>query len=328
MRWGVLSTARIARKTVIPAIGAAANAELVAIASRDGERSEKVGQEFGIPRRYGSYEALLSDAEVDAVYAPLPNALHGRWTIAAAEAGKHVLCEKPLAPTAAECERMRAAALSHGVGLMEGFMYRFHPRTERLIEMVRGGAVGAVHSIHSTFTFPLTRPADVRWSPDLGGGSLLDVGCYCVNVSRTLAGGEPLEAQAWQSTARCGVDERLHGSLRFAGGVVAQFDCGFTTDRRQWVEVAGSEASLVMASAFRPGAGDREIFEHRGLETRRHAIDGDDEFRRMFEHFGDAVATGRPFRYGLDDAVANLRAIEALLASARCGGQPVAVADR
>lgn len=325
LRWGVLSTARIARKTVIPSLQAARNATLVAIASRDVGRAEQVGAEMGIGRRHGSYEELLADPDIDAVYLPLPNALHGRWAIAAAEAGKHVLCEKPLAPTAAECERMHAAARAHDVRLMEGFMYRFHPRTDRLVSMVREGAIGDLHAIHATFTFPLTRPDDVRWSPDLGGGALLDVGCYCVSASRTLAGAEPVEAQAWQSIARCGIDERLAGALRFADGLVAQFDCGFTTDRRQWLEVAGADASLVVASAFRPDPGRCDIIEHRGVETVRHGIEGDDEFRLMFEHFGEAVLDRAPFRYGVADAAANLRAIEALLRSARAGGKPVAI---
>lgn len=170
LRWGVLSTSNIGRKAVNPAIQASTNGELAAVASRDEERARTFAQEEGIPASYGSYDALLEDGEIEAVYNPLPNSLHREWTIRAAEKGKHILCEKPLALSAAECREMEAAASANGVKLMEAFMYRFHPRTEKVLEMVRAGAVGEVRQIRSSFTFLLTRPDDIRWDRELGEG--------------------------------------------------------------------------------------------------------------------------------------------------------------
>ena len=178
LRFGVLSTANIGRAAVNPAIQAARNAELVAVASRDGERAREFAAQGAIPRHHGSYEALLDDPEIDALYIPLPNSLHREWAIRAAEKGKHVLCEKPLALTAAEGREMAAAADAHRVKLMEAFMYRFHPRTEKVIELVRGGRIGELRAIRSAFTFRLTRPDNIRLKPELGGGALMDVGCY------------------------------------------------------------------------------------------------------------------------------------------------------
>ncbi|MDX1495553.1 MAG: Gfo/Idh/MocA family oxidoreductase, partial [Longimicrobiales bacterium] len=177
VRWGVLSTANIGRAAVNPAIQASSNGELVAVASRDADRARAFASEHGIPESCGSYEALLERDDIDAVYIPLPNSMHREWTIRAAEAGKHVLCEKPLALDAAECEEMEAAAAEAGVKLMEAFMYRFHPRTERVVEMLREGVVGEPKTVRSTFTFRLRSRDNIRLDPDLGGGALMDVGC-------------------------------------------------------------------------------------------------------------------------------------------------------
>ncbi len=326
LRWGVLSTANIGRAAVNPAIRASRNGELVAVASRDAARAREFAQAHDIPRHHGSYEALLDDPDIDAVYVPLPNALHREWTIRAAEAGKHVLCEKPLAMTASECREMADVAEQAGVRLMEAFMYRFHPRTERLLELVHGGVAGDVRAIHSAFTFRLTRPGNIRMSAELGGGALMDVGCYCVNVSRTVLGAEPVEARAWAEWAETGVDARLAGALRFESGVVAQFDCALDLERREAVEVAGTDAWLSVDSAFLPGTGDVEIVEHRGRgDVARHTITGVDEYRLMVEHFADAVLTGAPLRYDAAEAAANMAAIEALYRSARNGGRPAEV---
>jgi predicted dehydrogenase len=326
LRWGVLGTANIGRAAVNPAIQASRNGTLLAVASRDGERARAFAAKHGIPRSHGSYEALLSDTEIDAVYIPLPNNLHAPWTIRAAERGKHVLCEKPLGLTAAECREMEHAASAHGVKLMEAFMYRFHPRTEKAVELARSGALGTVRSIRSTFTFRLTRANDIRLDPAMGGGALMDVGCYCVNVSRTLAGAEPVEAQAWATWGESGVDEQLSGALRFEDGLVAQFDCALTMERRESYEVAGTDASLTVETGFRPGDGNVMIVEHRARgEEACHEITGADEYRLMVEHFSDCVLHDRPVRYPALEAVANMAVIEALYRSARLGGQPVAI---
>ncbi|UCC24037.1 MAG: Gfo/Idh/MocA family oxidoreductase [Gemmatimonadales bacterium] len=347
LRWGVLSTANIGRIAVNPAIRASRNGRLVAVASRDISRAQDFVDAMPAetapgsgsanlipPRALGSYEALLEDPDVDAVYIPLPNSLHREWTLRAVEAGKHVLCEKPLA-TAEECMEMDAAARAHGVKLMEAFMYRFHPRTERVVEMVREGRVGDVRVIRSAFTFRLTRPDNIRLDRRLGGGALMDVGCYCVNVSRTLLGAEPVAAQAtarWtggylDAGPETAVDDEMTCILHFEGGVRAHFDCSLTMERCEYYEVAGTEGHLRVESAFLPGTGPVVIQEHRGrTPVQEHPLEGEDEYRLMVEHFADCALQDRPVRYPATEAAANMRAIQALYRSALNGGSAVAVA--
>lgn len=326
LRWGVLGTANIGRAAVNPAIQASHNGTLTAVASRDADRARAFARETGIPQHHGRYEDLLDDPGVDAVYIPLPNRLHREWTIRAAEAGKHILCEKPLAMDAAECLEMEAAAEANGVRLMEAFMYRFHPRTERLVALVREGAVGQVQAVRSCFTFRLTNPSNIRLDAALGGGALMDVGCYCVNVGRTLVGEEPERVQAFAEWGETGVDLRMAGTLQFPGGVLASFDCALTLDRRETCEVAGTEGTLRIDPAFLPGTGDVVLEEIRGRSpVQPHVVPGVDQYRRMVEHFADAVLHDRPLRYPPREAAANLRVIEALDRSAREGGRPVDV---
>jgi xylose dehydrogenase (NAD/NADP) len=322
IRWGVISTANIGRAAVIPAIQASRNGELVAIAGRDAGKAEAFAAKLGIPRAYGSYEALLATEDIDAVYIPLPNSLHREWTLRAAEMGKHILCEKPLGLTAQECLDMEAAADRNQVKLMEAFMYRFHPRTEKVLEMVRAGRLGDLRMIHSAFTFRLTRPDNIRLKPELGGGSLMDVGCYCVNISRTAAGAEPVEVQALARWGRSGVDEQMVGTLRFANGLLAQFDCALTLERREVYELAGTEALLSVPAAFLPGEEDAAIQETRSRGSQeQHETHGVDEYRLMAEHFADCILHDRPPRYPASEAAANMRVIEALYRSAREDGR-------
>lgn len=324
LRWGIISTANIGKWAVIPAIQASSNGEVVAVASRDAQKGEAFAAELGIPRSFGSYETLLEDAEVDAIYNPLPNSMHLEWSIKAAEKGVHVLCEKPLALDAAECDQMQAAADANGVKLMEAFMYRFHPQTAKVVELVREGALGDLRFIHSAFTFRLTRPDNIRWNPDLGGGSLMDVGSYCVNISRTVAGQEPVEVQAFARWSPSGVDEQLAGTMRFESGVLAQFDCALSMERREMYEVAGTDASLEVPAAFLPGKESTTIWERRGRgEAVEHTVEGVDEYQLMVEHFADCVLYDRPLRYPVAEAAANMRTIEALYRSARDGGKLV-----
>ena len=325
LRWGVLSTANIGRKAVNPAIQASSNGELVAVASRDPESAAALARAAAIPRHHGSYQALLNDEGVDAVYVPLPNGLHREWTVRAAEAGKHILCEKPLAVTAAECRDMERAAEANGVQLMEAFMYRFHPQTERVLELIALGAVGDLRSIRSSFSFHLARPDDIRWSAELGGGALMDVGCYCVNVSCTMAGAEPVEVQAWAAWGTSGVDEQLAGTLRFDNGVLAQFDCSLTMGRHETYEISGTEGRLRVPAAFLPGTGDAFIHEWHPGEDTVHTVAGADEYILMVEHFADCVLSGQALRYSASEAARNMRVIEALLRSAHDGGRPVRV---
>lgn len=327
LRWGVLSTARIGRNSVIPALKASSNGALVAVASRDESAARAFAAECGIPRHHGSYDALLADSGIDAVYIPLPNSLHAEWTIRAVERGKHVLCEKPLALSAADCLRMQRAADANGVKLMEAFMYRFHPRTEHAIALARSGALGAIRSVRSVFTFRLLRPNDVRFDPALGGGALLDVGCYCVNVSRTIAGEEPVEVQAWATWSDKGVDLALAGALRFANGLVAHFDCALDTERRELYEIGGTDASLTADWSFAPGPGELALVERRAQrEEVRHAFAATNQYRFMVEHFADCALNSRPLRHTAHEAAANMAVIEALYRSAREGGAPQSVA--
>jgi len=324
--WGTLSTANIGRAAVNPAIQASRNGALLAVASRDPARAEAFGEEWGIPTRYGSYDALLADERIDAVYNPLPNSLHLEWTLRAAEAGKHILCEKPLGLNEAECREMAAAARANGVKLLEAFMYRFHPRTERVLEMVGEGRVGDLRTIRSAFTFRLTRPDNIRLDPELGGGALMDVGCYCVNVSRTMVGAEPAEVQARAVWTETGVDGQLAGMLRFENDVLATFDCALTMERSEFYEVAGTDGVLRVPAAYLPGTKDVAILEHRGRgEVVEHRSPGADEYLLMVEHFADCVLDDRPLRYSAEEAALNMRVIEALYRSARAGGAPMSV---
>ncbi|HZW04951.1 MAG TPA: Gfo/Idh/MocA family oxidoreductase [Anaerolineaceae bacterium] len=327
LRWGVLSTANIGRVAVCPAIQASANGELLAVGSRSAGKAQAFAEALGIPRAYGSYEALLADPELGAVYIALPNSLHKEWAIRAAEAGKHILCEKPLALNAGECLEMNAAARANGVQLMEAFMYRFHPRTAKVLDVIRTGALGPLEALEATFTFRLRNPENIRYNRELGGGALMDVGCYCVNWFRTAAGRQPVEVCAWANWAETGVDRNLIGMLRFEGGLLAHFTCSLSAERRETCLAAGQDAYLEIPAAFLPGAGPVEYWETRDRQARQvFPVDGADEYRLMVEHFADCVQTGRPPRYSPLEAAENMQVIAALLESARSDGRPVRVA--
>lgn len=329
LRWGILSTANIGRVAVVPALQTAEGAEVVAVASRDRTRAEEFAQGLGIPKVHGSYEDLLADPEIDALYIPLPNRLHAEWTIRAAEAGKHILCEKPLAMDAVECDTMARAAADQGVVLMEAFMYRFHPRTSKVLELLSQGAVGDPRTVRTAFTFRLRSPENIRLSAELGGGALMDVGCYCVNAARTLFGSEPVAAQAsarWTGGSPGeGVDDELTGVLHFPGGVRAHFDCALTQERWEFYEVAGTEGVLRVDSAFLPGTGEVTATVHRSGAVEEHRVEGDDQYRLMVEHFMACVREGSSPRWDAAEAAANMSAIGALYRSAKAGGTVVAI---
>lgn len=318
----MLSTSNIARAALIPAIQHSTNGELVAVASRDPQRARDFAAKLAIPVSYTSYDALLSAKDIDAVYIPLPNSLHREWTIKAAEAKKHVLCEKPLAMNSNECVEMENAAHRNGVKLMEAFMYRFHPQTQKVLELLRTGAIGDLRLIHSAFTFRVNDPANIRLQPELGGGSLMDVGCYCVNISRTIAGQEPIEVQAYANWASTGVDDQMAGTLRFRNGVLAQFDCSLILSRREFYELIGTEGAIDVPVAFLPGTSETTIRLRQRRNEALHKLQGVDEYRLMAEHFASCVLNDEPLRYPPAEAVANMRVIEALYRSARHGGQP------
>ncbi|WP_158058495.1 Gfo/Idh/MocA family protein [Halorussus halophilus] len=322
MNFGIISTANIGR-AVIPGI-AATDHEVTAVASRDRTKAETFADEFGIANAYGSYEALLADDDLDAVYNPLPNALHAEWTKRAADAGLHVLCEKPLASDAKEAREVSEYCAEQGVTLMEAFMYRYHPRTERAAEVVRE-ELGDVRSVKSSFQFPLDDPEDVRLNPDLAGGSLMDVGCYAVSAARLFLG-EPRRAYATTHDAGdYGVDTKLAGVLEYDDGRTAQVSCGFETSDTQYYRVETEDGWLEAPSAFVPrdDSGGTIEYEVDG----RHVIeefDSTDQYRLEVEHFADCVESGATPNTDGDEAVRNLAVIDALYESAE-KGESVAV---
>jgi len=319
--------AYIGRVAVIPALQRARNARLVAIASRTLARAQEEARRLGIPRAYGSYDGLLEDAEIHAVYIPLPNTLHREWTLRCAAAGKHVLCEKPLAVSAADGEAMIAGCRRHGVALMEAFMYRFHPRTERVLQIVAAGGLGEIRLVRASFTYPARDPrTGIRFDPNLGGGALYDVGCYAVNICRAVLG-DPNDVVASGSIGPTGVEEVAAGALRFDDGRVAVVDCGLTLPRRQEYEIVGAAGHLTVPApdAFLPGEADTEIHLVRGAEREVVTIRGVDQSQRMVEHFGD-VLSGAPLALPPEDAVGNARTLEALHRSLLSGARTAAVA--
>lgn len=310
---GLLSTARI-NEAVLRAARATDRVEVVAVASRDPERAKTYARKHGIERWHGSYESLLADTEVDIVYVSLPNSLHVEWSARALRAGKHVLCEKSLDPRASEVARLYDLAAARSLVLMEGFMYRHHPRTRLLEDLVRSGSVGALRVVRTTFSFTLDVPEDIRLLPELGGGALLDLGCYCVHGTRLLAG-EPERVFAEQVIGPTGVDLRFVGTMRFTGGVLAQFDCAFDLPGRSGLEVVGAEGSIYVAEPW--GSGDPVVEVRRRGEVERIAAEAADAYERELENMRDAVEGTVPALPGREDAVGQARTLEALLESAR-----------
>jgi D-xylose 1-dehydrogenase (NADP+, D-xylono-1,5-lactone-forming) len=323
VRWGIISTAGI-NKRVLPELDESAQVEVMAVASRSQAAADAYSAQEEIPRAYGSYEALLADRDVEAVYIPLPNSLHVEWTVRALEAGKHVLCEKPLDRRAGEVARAFDAAERAGLILSEGFMYRHHPQTRRVEELVASGAVGDLRVLRSAFGFMLDWLEDVRLQADLDGGSLMDVGCYCVSASRLLAG-EPEMAIGRQVVAPNGVDVRFSGMLVFPGDVLAHFDCGFDVPSNSLLEVAGSRGTLRVLTPFLITEPSIELL--RDGATERIEIPHAGSYRLEFEDMSTAIrGAGEPL-LGRADALGQARAIEALYRSADRGGEPVTCAE-
>jgi xylose dehydrogenase (NAD/NADP) len=307
VRWGILSTARINRKLLAGA-REATGVEVVAVGSRDRERGEAFAAEHGIARVHGSYDDLLADPDVEAVYVPLPNSLHVPWAVRALEAGKHVLCEKPLARRAADVEAAFDAAERTGRLLMEGFMWRYHPQTEALVRLAH--EVAPLRVVRAAFGFPLPVEdrGNVRLQEDLEGGALMDVGCYCVSALRLL-GGEP-ERVSGEAVARGGVDGRFAGVLRFPGDVLGIFDCGFDVPPRGGIEVVGEGGTLV---AEDPWHGRAPRLTRDGEEVPVEAVD---PYARELEDLSAAIRGGGRPRLGREDALGQAQTIEALYAAA------------
>jgi xylose dehydrogenase (NAD/NADP) len=319
VRLGLLSTANINR-LVIAGARAAHDVEVMAVASRDSARAEAYAREHGIPRAHGSYEALLADPEVDTVYVSLPNSLHVEWSVRALEAGKHVLCEKPIARCPADVERAFDAAERAGRVLAEAFMYRHHPQMARVAELVRGGAVGQLRAIRAIFSFPLAGAENVRLRPELDGGALMDVGCYCVSGARLLAG-EPERVSGEQRVGASGVDLTFAGTLRFPGDVVATFHCSMELPRRQELEACGSDGTLLAEAPWRADFGG-DLLLDRGGSVERIEIPEANAFQLELEDLAAAIRGERQPLLGRPDALGQARTIDALYASA-VGGEPV-----
>ena len=317
LRWGVLSTANIGTEKVIPAIQRSERCEVVAIASRDAARAEAAAARLGIPTAYEGYESLLADPDVDAVYLPLPNHLHARWAIAAAEAGKHVLCEKPLALTAAQAQDMVDAAESADVLLLEAFMYRLHPSWVAVRDMVTSGRIGDLVAVQSWFSYFNDDPENIRNILDYGGGALMDIGCYAVNLSRMLFAGEPdtVEGTVRRDTVT-GVDTLTSAILGFDSGV-ATFTCSIRAEPDQRVHISGTEGHVSVEIPFNiPGDIPTRVYVTSGGEpptapgTETITIPPANVYTVQAEAFAAIVLDGSPNRFPAIDGVANMRVIE------------------
>jgi D-xylose 1-dehydrogenase (NADP+, D-xylono-1,5-lactone-forming) len=324
LRWGVIGTANIARGVVIPAIQQSTFGSVEVIGSRDLEKARSIAQSLGIGRAVGSYAALLDDSNIDAVYIPLPNALHAEWTIRAAQAGKAVLCDKPLATSAKDAARQIEACSKHGVSLMEGFMYRFHPQTRRVQQLIAYGAIGQVREVHAHLSVNILRTFDasnIRYQAGLGGGSLFDMGCYTVNISRTVFGSEPERVVGrMHIDPTLGVDTSATGILEFAEGT-ATISCSFAADGQGTYTIVGTEGTIEVPRGILPGLGTRAA---QGLvvvvdadgNRREELFEPVNQYRNMVDAFAESVLNKQPPPLPAEDGLNNVKVLEALTRSA------------
>ena len=315
VRFGIVSTAHINR-LVIPPARESDKVEIVAVASRDQARADAYARKWEIERAYGSYEALLADPEVDAVYISLPNTLHAEWSIKAVEAGKHVLCEKPFSRHPEEVEQAFDAAERAGRLLSEAFMYRHNPQAARVVELVRDGAIGELRVVRAVFSYSLYDEENIRLRTDVEGGSLMDVGCYCVSGSRLLAG-EPESVLGRAYVGPSGTDWVFAGSMEFPNDVFALFDCGTCLPNRDELEAIGTEGSLFLDDPWHGRTPVIELRRDGGVE--RIELEVVDSYRLELENLADAIRGDAPLLLGREDAVAQARALEALHRSAETG---------
>jgi len=329
LRWGLLGTARINR-ALIPPLRASNRNRLVAVASRTTERAQAYAREWDIPRSFGSYEAMLADPDVDVIYNSLPNSLHAEWTIKSAQAGKHILCEKPLAVTVEQVDAIAGAARKHGVVVAEAFMYRHQPVILQVQELIRSRAIGELRFVRGSFTYLQNRDADVRLDPNLAGGSIWDVGCYPISFARAMIGAEPVEVFGWQVIGPTGVDVTFTGQMRFPNEVFAQFDCSFRTPFRTAVEVVGSTGIIQVDNPWKSRPQEPILLTRFDSAEKTTSYDETETiiapdmllYLGEVEDMADAVLLGKPPRISLADSRANVATILALLQSAR-QGRPV-----
>jgi D-xylose 1-dehydrogenase (NADP+, D-xylono-1,5-lactone-forming) len=321
VKWGIMSTANIAKKALIPALQNCGNAEITAIASISG-KAEEAAKEFSIPKAYQSYEELLDDPEIQAVYIPLPNTMHKEWVRKAAEKGKHVLCEKPAALNAEDVEEMAEACRSNNVLFMEAFMYQFHPQHQRVRELIAEGAIGEVRHMRSAFTFKLDferNKQNIRLNKGLGGGSIWDVGCYCIHSTRYILGQEPIEAYVKASVQEeFDVDTKASGLLTFEKGVTASFECGFDQPMRDCYEVSGTKGTIKVPFAYRsdrfPGGEVRiSILDEKGTE-KTEVLKGN-QYEIQTNHFSQCILNNEQPVYSPEDTIRNIKVIQACYGS-------------
>ena len=322
IRWGILSTSKIARRAAIPGLQKGEMNEVVAVASRDLARAEEAANSLGLARAYGSYQELIDDPEIDAIYNPLPNHLHVSWSERALEAGKHVLCEKPVGLDAAEAARLLEAARRHPRSkVMEAFMYRFHPQWRKTLECIRSGALGRLRTVHSVFSYFKTDASDIRNRKEIGGGGMLDIGCYCVSLSRLLWGDEPRGVLGVvEFDPDLGIDRLASAVLQFPEGT-ATFTCGTQLQPYQRVQVLGEQGRLEVIRPFNaPPDSELRLILDLGEETEEIVVPAADQYQIQGEEFARAIIEDRPVPYPLEDAVANMKVIDAVFESSRRGG--------
>ncbi len=322
LNWGLLSTARINQDLIVP-LTASRRTRLLAVASRSQSTADAYASKWNIPRAHGSYESLIHDPEIDVIYNSLPNNLHAEWTIKALRAGKHVLCEKPIALTLAEMDAMAQAVQETGCVLAEAFMYRHHVQTLKIKEMIDAGELGRIQLIRGAFTYTLEAEDNDRWLTQKGGGSIWDVGCYPISYARTMLSVEPVEVFGWQNLSQGGSDLTFVGQMRFEDGVHAQFDSGFRSPLRSMMEIVGSGAVLNIPNPFKPGF-ENEIYLTRAEKTQIIKISGDELYLGEVEDMCDAILHGKSPLVSLDDSRKNTAVIVAYLESAK-SGKPVAL---
>lgn len=320
LRLGILGAARISLGAIIPAANAMDHVEIAAVATRGGNKARQLRDLAPGAEVFEEYDSLLESDGVDAVYVPLPNSMHVEWTMRAIEAGKHVLCEKPFSLDAGEAEKAVNAAGNAGLTLMEGFMYRLHPQTLRLEELLQDAAIGEVRQVIAEFGHLLDDPEDVRGVGSLGGGALGDVGCYCVSGVRLAFGSEPVRATAFGRFDGAGADRELAGVLEFDGGF-ATVSCSISSARRERMEIVGTEGKILLDAPFRADkAGGAMEITHHG-ETTLESFGESNPYLAELEEFAAAVREGRDPTVGPREILGNARAIDALLKSARNGGE-------
>jgi len=317
LKWGLLSTARINR-VINHALNASPSNQLMAVASRSFEKASTYARQWKIPKPYGSYDELLQDPEIDVVYISLPNHLHAEWTIKCLEAGKHVLCEKPLALETADVDRIKETSIKAGKLVMEAFMYRHHPQTAKVFELINQGAIGKLQFIRGSFTFNIKNEDDIRLKKDFGGGSIWDVGCYPLSFARLLVGQEPEKVIGNAIMNSAGVDESFIGQLVFPNQVFVQFDSGFRSPARTVMEVVGSDGSIHIPEPFKPGEKYSFILQ-RNKDIEKIKGKGIELYSGEIENLSKSIINQTPPLISLEDSKANIQTINALLWSADSG---------